>query len=426
MYHTVLCLVVVCCCCCSCLDNGVALTPPMGWMSWERFECNTNCDTDPRNCISEVLLKETADVMVRDGWRDAGYQYVSIDDCWLARARDSTGRLQADPDRFPNGMKHLADYMHTRGLKLGLYEDVGTKTCAGFPGSQGNYDLDAQTMADWGVDMLKFDGCNAEVAQFNIGWPAMGRALNKTGRPIVYSCEWAQYMRFKGAKPDQPLIAKTCNMMRQLTDIYDSWDSIIGMIEFFADDPDNFSSQARPGAWNDPDQVVIGNFGLSPDQERVQMALWAVMASPILVSADFRSMRASSRDILLNKGVIDINQDVRGIQGNRVAIVEGIHIWTRPVTPGGSFAVAFLNTQESGYPQKLHITLADIHIKENVYYDVIEVFENTFLGYYKPDTPLSISVNPTGVYLIRVSPSRKHKLKLIMDFANSVLYPDRL
>uniref|UniRef100_A0A8I5NSJ4 Alpha-galactosidase n=1 Tax=Papio anubis TaxID=9555 RepID=A0A8I5NSJ4_PAPAN len=177
------------------LDNGLARTPTMGWLHWERFMCNLDCQEEPDSCISEKLFMEMAELMVSDGWKDAGYEYLCIDDCWMAPQRDLEGRLQADPQRFPHGIRQLANYVHSKGLKLGIYADVGNKTCAGFPGSFGYYDIDAQTFADWGVDLLKFDGCYCDsLEKLADGYKHMSLALNRTGRSIVYSCEWPLYM----------------------------------------------------------------------------------------------------------------------------------------------------------------------------------------------------------------------------------------
>lgn len=167
----------------------------MGWLHWERFLCNLDCQAEPESCISEHLFMQMAELMVSDGWKDAGYEYLCIDDCWMAPERDPEDRLQADPQRFPGGIRRLADYVHSKGLKLGIYADVGNKTCAGYPGSFGHYDIDAQTFADWGVDLLKFDGCHCDSVNHLIeGYQYMSLALNRTGRSIVYSCEWPLYM----------------------------------------------------------------------------------------------------------------------------------------------------------------------------------------------------------------------------------------
>ncbi|XP_075369275.1 alpha-galactosidase A isoform X2 [Mycteria americana] len=235
------------------LDNGLARTPPMGWLHWERFLCGTDCATDPRRCVSERLFMEMTDMMAAEGWRDAGYEFVCIDDCWMAPTRDEHGRLQADPKRFPSGIRKLADYVHSKGLKLGIYSDVGNKTCAGFPGSYNHYDLDAQTFASWGVDLLKFDGCNSGTLELLAeGYRRMSLALNKTGRSIVYSCEWPFYLR-PMQQPNYTEIKQYCNHWRNFFDVYDSWSSIKSILDWTALHQDSIVKIAGPGGWNDPD-----------------------------------------------------------------------------------------------------------------------------------------------------------------------------
>ncbi|CAG08335.1 unnamed protein product [Tetraodon nigroviridis] len=296
------------------LDNGLALTPTMGWLHWERFMCNTDCDRDPDNCISERLYMQMADVMVKEGWKEAGYEYVCIDDCWPSPRRNIFGRLQADPKRFPGGIKKLAEYVHSRGLKLGIYADVGSLTCAGYPGSLGYYDTDAQTFAEWGVDLLKFDGCYMNLTMLGEGYMNMSKALNKTGRSILYSCEWPLY-EWPLKKPNYTAIRETCNHWRNSQDVSDSWSSIKSILAWTAAYQDTIVPSAGPGGWNDPDMLVIGNFGLSHDQQESQMALWAIMAAPLLMSNDLRDICPRSKKLLQNRHVIAINQDPLGKQG---------------------------------------------------------------------------------------------------------------
>ena len=175
------------------LDNGLSLTPPMGWLTWERFRCNIDCENDPNNCISENLIREQAQMMVKKGYLDAGYEYIIVDDCWLAPTRDENNKLQPDPKRFPSGIRELADFVHSLGLKFGIYEDYGTLTCGGYPGSIDHLQLDAQTFADWTVDYVKLDGCYADEKQMDQGYPLFGKYLNETNRPMVYSCSWPAY-----------------------------------------------------------------------------------------------------------------------------------------------------------------------------------------------------------------------------------------
>ncbi|KAJ9599026.1 hypothetical protein L9F63_010483, partial [Diploptera punctata] len=184
----------------SALDNGLALTPPMGWLSWERYRCITDCVNFPDECISENLFFRTAKLMATEGYLEAGYEYIIIDDCWLSKERDSEGRLQPDPDRFPSGIKALSDYVHSLGLKFGIYEDYGNLTCAGYPGILGHLETDANTFAEWGVDYIKVDGCNSNLEDMNTGYAEFGSYLNKTGRPIVYSCSLPFYQEISGMK----------------------------------------------------------------------------------------------------------------------------------------------------------------------------------------------------------------------------------
>uniref|UniRef100_A0A915IPP6 Alpha-galactosidase n=1 Tax=Romanomermis culicivorax TaxID=13658 RepID=A0A915IPP6_ROMCU len=238
------------------LENGLARTPPMGWLSWLRFGCQTDCKNNPQTCISENLVVDMVDRMVLDGYKEAGYQYVNLDDCWLSGNRDSLGRLQADPARFPHGIKWLTDYVHKNGLKFGIYEDYGTKTCAGFPGSLGHIEQDAQTFADWGVDYVKFDACNVKHEDIDIGYPQMSVALNKTNRPMVYSCEWAFYSQFYlHQKPNYTKIRHYCNVWRVFDDIGTDWSSILKTIKYYDQNQEDLIVGSGPGGWNDPDMV---------------------------------------------------------------------------------------------------------------------------------------------------------------------------
>ncbi|XP_060705154.1 alpha-N-acetylgalactosaminidase-like isoform X2 [Hemiscyllium ocellatum] len=236
------------------LDNGLMRTPPMGWLAWERFRCNTDCDNDPENCISERLFMDMADRLAEDGWKELGYQYVNIDDCWAAKERDLEGRLVADPIRFPSGIKALAEYVHAKGLKLGIYGDLGTYTCGGYPGTTlDQVELDAHTFASWGVDMLKLDGCYSNSSTKALGYPLMSKALNATGRPIAFSCSWPAY---EGGLPpvvNYTLLGEICNLWRNYADIDDSWESVRGIINWYSRHQDVLQPVAGPGKWNDPD-----------------------------------------------------------------------------------------------------------------------------------------------------------------------------
>ncbi|ELU14039.1 hypothetical protein CAPTEDRAFT_154474 [Capitella teleta] len=380
------------------LDNGLARTPPMGWLDWERFRCNTDCVNYPDTCIGEKLFKDMADEMSSGGYLEAGYEYVNIDDCWLAKERGPDGRLRADPDRFPSGIKGLADYVHSKGLKLGIYEDFGTKTCAGYPGSEYYLQMDAQTFADWGVDYLKLDGCYSDPHQYKDAYPAMSFWLNQTGVPILYSCSWPAYVVGAGDTPEYPLIAKYCNVWRNYGDIQDSWDSVSSIITFYGDDKGNFSDVAAPGSFNDPDMLIVGNFGLSRTQERVQMAMWCIMASPLIMSTDLRTINDESKALLLNKRAIAINQDALGVQGKRISKNGQVEVWTKPILPKGSFAFAFLNTASDGTPRTVSMKMADMGMTSANGYSVEEVFEGGRMMKLLPNDTMTAQVNPTGVF----------------------------
>ncbi|XP_048400862.1 alpha-galactosidase A isoform X2 [Stegostoma tigrinum] len=388
------------------LDNGLAITPIMGWLHWERFLCNVDCREDPHNCISEKLYMQMADIMATEGWKDVGYNYVCVDDCWLASTRDANHRLQPNPKRFPSGMKKLADYIHSKGLKFGIYQDVGTNTCAGYPGSYGYYELDAQTFADWGVDLLKFDGCNFINLDIMIeGYKNMSLALNKTGRDIVYSCEWPFYLwPFK--EPNYTDIKKYCNQWRNDGDINDSWGSVKTIIDWTANHQSLIAPVAGPGGWNDPDMLVIGNFGLSRDQQMTQMALWAIMAAPLLMSNDLRNLDADSKALLQNQYVIAINQDPLGVQGQRVSKLRNFELWSRPLA-GGGFAYATINRAETGGPQKFSIVVFGLDSgkacqKECLVIQILPAFQ--FQGIHILTSVLEFWVNPTGTVLFTVYP----------------------
>lgn len=393
----------------SSLDNGLVLTPPMGWETWERFRCNVNCKDDPDDCISEQLIKTMADYMVSEGYLAAGYEYITTGDCFLALSRDSEGRLHPDPQRFPSGIKKLSDYVHSKGLKFGIAEDFGTETCSGYPGSEFYMQLDAQTFADWGVDYLKFDGCNSNPKDMDDGYTAMGFFLNKTGRPIVYSCEWPFYQQRAGMKPDYGAIQKACNLWRNLPDVQDSWVSMYTIINQYGEDKYSFAKYAKPGAWNDPDQLVIGNFGLSYEQSRVQMALWAIMASPLIMSNDLRAVPKWAKELLQNKHLIAINQDPLGIQGTRILQkVNGttIQVWSRPVSPPGSFAIAFLQLENPGLITRISVIAQDIGLTNEDGYTVTDGFSGEDLGSLTPEMLCHVKIKPNSVEVIVAKPVR--------------------
>jgi alpha-galactosidase len=313
---------------------ALAATPPMGWNSWNTFQCN----------INEKLIQGIADAMVSSGMQAVGYQYVNLDDCWM-NGRDSSGKLQYNTTKFPSGIAALASYIHGKGLKFGIYESPNTKTCvglycncsdaAGAVGSGGHETTDAQTFASWGVDYLKYDKCQGPLSAF----ATMRDALRATGRPIFYSINPGDG---SGCPPNScsinlPTIA---NMWRIGFDISASWSSMIGLVDQDA----NLSSYAGPGHWNDPDMLEVGVNGLSDTESRTHFSMWAMLAAPLIAGNDLRSMSATTKETLTNAEVIAVDQDPLGAQGKLVASPgTNLQVWSKTLSGTNVRAVALLN-----------------------------------------------------------------------------------
>lgn len=328
------------------IGGELLLTPPMGWNSWNTFGRHLN----------EKLLLETADAMIANGMRDLGYSYINIDDFWQLPERGADGHMQIDKKKFPHGIKYVADYLHERGFKLGIYSDAAEKTCGGVCGSYNYEEVDAQDFASWGVDLLKYDYCHAPDGQGVAieRYTKMGKALRATGRSIVYSiCEWGQREPWKWAKKAGG------HYWRISGDIGDIWyrnseregglRGILNILEINAP----LAQYAGPGAWNDPDMLVAGiggqsltiayeSEGCSNEQYQSHFALWCMMASPLLCGNDVRQMADSTAAILLNKDLIAINQDPLGKQAVRPVRTDSYDIWVKPLA-NGSCAVACFN-----------------------------------------------------------------------------------
>jgi alpha-galactosidase len=312
------------------LDNGLALTPQMGFNNWNTTGCGSQ--------FNEAMVKGIADIFVSQGLKTAGYSYVNLDDCWALPSRDGSGNLVPDPVRFPNGIKAVADYVHSKGLKFGLYSSAGTKTCAsnGFPGGLGHEQQDATLWASWGVDYLKYDNCNNTGVDAQTRYKAMGDALRATGRPILYSiCEWGSNQPWNWAPP-------IGNSWRTTGDISDSWSSMIGI----AHQNQPLAQYARPGAWNDPDMLEIGNGGMSDTEYRTHFSLWAQMAAPLLIGSDIRSASPATLTILKNTDVIAVDQDPLGKQGTVVSSSGGLVVMSKQLA-NGDRAVTLTNENGS-------------------------------------------------------------------------------
>ena len=316
--------------------QSIAATPPLGWNSWNTFGCN----------ISEALIKQIADVIVSSGMQAAGYQYVNLDDCWMD-GRDTSGKLRPNATRFPSGIASLAEYLHGKGLKLGIYETPATLTCAGYynnpnitkaaaVGSLGHETTDAQTFASWGVDYLKYDLCQGD----RKGFAVMRDALRATGRPIFYSIN-------PGNGSDDLCPPNRCslnlvqiaNMWRVGFDIDRSWGSVLRLI----DENAALASYAGPGHWNDPDMLEVGN-GLTDTEGRAHFSMWAIMAAPLIAGNDLRSMSNATKTTMTNADVIAIDQDPLGAQGQLVASpATNLQVWSKTLSGTNIRAVALFN-----------------------------------------------------------------------------------
>jgi alpha-galactosidase len=309
--------------------NGLALTPPMGWNSWNHFACK----------VTEADVRSAADAIATNGMKSAGYLYVNIDDCWQGQ-RDLQGVIHPN-EKFPD-MKGLADYVHGKGLKLGIYSSPGPKTCAGYAGSFGHEEQDAQTYAQWGVDYLKYDYCSfqGDVAAQLAAYKKMHEALEKSGRPIVFSlCQYGMD-RVWGWGP-----SVGGNLWRTTDDISDDYDRM-AYIGFGQNGLERF---AGPGHWNDPDMLEVGNGKMKGDEYRTHMSLWCLLAAPLLAGNDLSKMTPETLAILTNPEVLAVDQDPLGLQGHRVAQEGELEVWAK-LLADGSKAVGLFNRGESVMP----------------------------------------------------------------------------
>jgi alpha-galactosidase len=375
------------------LDNGLALTPPMGFNDWNAFGCN----------VSEQLIEQTADYLVSSGLKDDGYTYVNIDDCWMTHTRDAQGRLVPDPAKFPDGIKGTADYVHSKGLKLGIYEDAGTATCAGYPGSLGHETTDAQTFADWGVDYLKYDNCNNQGdgtrADYVKRYTAMRDALAATGRPIVFSlCEWGEQDPWEWA-------GDIGNSWRTTGDISDNWSSMLSIVK--ANLP--LAGAAGPGHWNDPDMLEVGNGGMTDTEYRSHFSLWSMMDAPLLIGTDLRKATPATLAILGNKDVIALDQDPLGAQATVASSDGGKYVITKQLADGDR-AVALFNSTDQ--PQHISTTATAAGLPKRATYAVRDLWSHKD---FNSAGTLAATVPAHGTVLLRVDPHPVAGARSLLD-----------
>ena len=373
------------------VSKGLALTPPMGWNTWNKFACN----------VSDELVRGMADAMVKSGMRDAGYQYIVIDDCWQV-SRDANGNIVVDQQRFPSGMKAVADYVHSVGLKFGIYSDAGAMTCQKRPAGLGHEYQDARTYASWGVDYLKYDWCNTLPGQdARSSYANIRQALDASGHPIVLSiCEWGT------AKPWLWGKEVGGNLWRTTGDIQDRWAGkkewspgnccSNGMLDI-VDENAELYSYAGPGHWNDPDMLEVGNGGMNEDEYRTHFSLWAILAAPLIAGNDLTKMTPYTVAILTNREVIAVDQDPLGKQGFRVTQEGPFEVWMKPMADG-SKVVGLFNRQRT--IEQMAVTFSQIGISGEA--SVRDLWLKRGLGRFKDK--YSAYVPAHGVVLIRVKP----------------------
>ncbi len=333
------------------LTGQLAPTPPMGFNTWNTFQTK----------INEDMLKEMVDVLISSGMGESGYQYFVLDDGWMAMERDQNGNLIADPVKFPHGMKAFADYVHSKGLKFGIYNCAGSKTCAGYPGTRGHEYEDARLYASWGVDFLKYDWCNTDSLNTPEAYKTMSAALKATGRPIVFSiCEWGGHNPWLWAGGIGELYRTTGDITPSFfsNKNYGNWEaqSVISIL----DKQIPIRKYNGPNHWNDPDMLEIGN-GMSYNEDKAHFSLWCMLAAPLAAGNDLRKMSPQTRDILTNKEMIAVDQDARGISAFKMEMPDSLEMWVKPLK-NNELAICFLN--RTGSSKKIDMDWKDLNISD--------------------------------------------------------------
>jgi alpha-galactosidase len=356
--------------------ENLSQTPPMGWNSWNKFACNVN----------EQMLIDMTEAIVSSGLKDVGYEYIVVDDCWHGE-RDSLGFIHPNKNHFPSGMKALIDYIHSKGLKFGIYSCAGDKTCAGKPGSRGYEYQDAITYAQWGVDYLKYDWCNTEDLNAIGAYTTMRDALYAAKRPIVFSiCEWGDNKPWEWG-------TNIGHLWRTTGDIYDCFDcekdhgtwSSWGVMKIL-DMQEGLRSYAGPGHWNDPDMLEVGNGGMTTSENRAHFSMWCMLAAPLMAGNDISNMSIQTLEILSNKDAIAVNQDSLGIQGFRYMTKDSLETWLKPLCDG-DWAICFLNRskQEKDISFNWHTHIIDDVSKRSLdankkIYKIVDIWSKAQMG----------------------------------------------
>jgi alpha-galactosidase len=363
----------------------LAATPPMGWNSWNKFGCKLN----------QEIVRRQADAMVSSGLRAAGYQYIVIDDCWQ-KGRDAEGNIEVDRERFPDGIKPLADYIHSKGLKFGIYSDAGVLTCGGRPGSAGYEFQDARQYVKWTVDYLKYDWCATGTRDAEAAYTIMAKALRESGRDVVLSiCEW-------GDNHPERWAAKVGHLWRTTGDIHDAWEGqkayMLGMMNI-VDKQVELWRYSGPSQWNDPDMLEVGNGGMTTTEYESHFSLWAMLAAPLIAGNDLTNMTAGTLRILSNKDVIAVDQDSLGLQARRIWKSGEQEIWARPLK-GGDQAVLLLNRGSA--PAEMKVTWEQLNLHAKLTATVENLWSNKVAK--KVRGSYGGRVAPHGVLMVRMTP----------------------
>jgi alpha-galactosidase len=386
--------------------KNLALTPPMGWNSWNAFACD----------INEDLIKKTADEMVASGMKDAGSMYIVIDDCWQLDHRDSLGFIIPDLERFPSGIKSIADYIHSKGLKFGIHSCAGSRSCADYPGSRGHEYQDAITYASWGVDYLKYDWCNTEGLNAEGAYTTMRDALYSAGRPVVFSlCEWGNNKPWEWG-------AKVGHLWRTTGDIINCFDCVVdhgtwkswGVLPII-DKQDELRKYAGPDHWNDPDMLEVGN-GLTLGEDRAHFSMWCMLAAPLIAGNDIRNMSEEIESVLTNRDVIAVDQDSLGVQGFKFISNGEIEVWFKPLV-NGDWAMCVLNrsssTQKFSFDWSREYISDDLSKRKTDFNEITYNLKNLWTGKDAGTTQqlLNSEIPSHDVLMLRLSPVQTDEMK---------------
>ncbi|XKL69292.1 hypothetical protein PGB90_007061 [Kerria lacca] len=407
-------------------------TPLMGWSSWAAFGCNPCLAYHYDKCLCQTGIETIANLLVDEGFRDVGYRYIILDDCWQDKIRDDAYRLQPNKNRFPNGMWPVVDYVHNKNLKLGIFTDLGMFSGQRFPGSKGFFKLDANTFANWGVDYIKVSAASAKKDNIESDYIEFGIYIKEANRKMIYATSWPAYLYFYEYTINYVALKNTCDTWRFYYDTGNDWSSILGVMDFYAEKQAQLRHIANDGKWNDADILAIGFDGITNDQAKAQIAVWCLIQSSLIFSTDIRKLTFEQKSILKNKEIIEIHQDISTKPGYKLFQHNCIDVWIRTISPSSdgyfSYAIAFVNRNESSGTVIYHIELRDLGLDYINGYEVTDVFapENSSsrVQLMFPHTKLHAYIKPSGVAFFKAkininSNNNLNNNPLFLTFSNN-------